>query len=70
MPVEYINRRNQRYYLHQGITKTGKIRFVFSTKPEGLLAETLPEDYEIHESPNAQVSLRKIGPKIIMDQVH
>lgn len=65
MTIEYTNRRKQKYYLHQGQTKTGKPKYFFSMKTEGTLVETLPESYEIYENPNAQVFLRKIPPQII-----
>jgi hypothetical protein len=68
MSIEYTNRKNKRFYLHQSVTKTGKPRYFFSTKPDGLLVETLPRGYEIYESPNAQVFLRKITPKVIADK--
>jgi hypothetical protein len=65
MTIEYTNRRKQKYYLHQGQTKTGKPKYFFSMKTEGTLVNTLPEGYEIYENPNAQVFLRKIPPQII-----
>lgn len=37
-------------------------------KEDGVLAESIPEGYEIYEDPNARVSLRKIRPKIITDE--
>jgi hypothetical protein len=65
MAIEYINRRNQTYYLHARTTKTGKPKYFFSMKTEGDLVEAIPEGYEIHENPNAQVFLRKIQPQIV-----
>jgi len=67
MPVQYVNRRGQMYYLHQGTTKTGKPKYFFSMKEEGHLAETIPDGFEIYENANAQVFLRRIQPKIITD---
>ena len=60
-----MNRQQKTYYLHVGTTKTGKPKYFFSTKAEGTLVEALPEGYEIHENPNAQVFLRKIQPQVI-----
>jgi hypothetical protein len=67
MPVQHINRKGQTYYLHQGVTKTGNPKYFFSTKYEGILAETIPDGFEIYENPNARVFLRRIRPKIITD---
>jgi hypothetical protein len=67
MPFQYKNRKGRTYYLHEGQTKCGSRKFFFSQKAEGNLVENIPDGYEIHENPNAQVSLRKIQPKIITD---
>lgn len=67
MSITHINRRGKIYYLHIGKTKTGKNKYFFSTKSIGTLAETIPNGYEIYENPNAQVFLRKVQPKVIMD---
>lgn len=67
MPITYTNRRGKEYYLHTGKTKTGKDRFYFSTKKQGKLAKTIPDGYEIYESPNAQVFLRRKRPSPIED---
>jgi hypothetical protein len=59
-PVSYTNRKGQVYYLHAGQTKTGKRRyFVAKTVGVGALAE-LPAGFEIVESVNAVVSVRRI----------
>ena len=42
MAIEYVNRRGDTYYLHQGKTKTGKPTYFFSRKKEGTLAEAIP----------------------------
>jgi len=68
MTIEYINRKGKTYYLHQGQTKTGKPKYFFSMKSEGMLASAIPDGYEIYENPNAQVFLRKIPPQIIAPQ--
>jgi hypothetical protein len=67
VPFQYTNRRGKTYYLHQGMTKAGSPKFYFSQKNDGNLLESIPDGFEIHENPNAQVSLRKIQPKIITD---
>lgn len=67
MAVEYINRKSQKYYLHESTTKTGKPKYYFAMKSEGNLVETIPDGFEIYENPNAQVFLQKIQPKIITE---
>ncbi len=67
MAVEHINRRGQKYYLHQGNTKTGKPKYFFSMKSEGTLVQTIPDGFEIYENPNAQLFIQRIQPKIITD---
>ncbi len=58
----YTNRRGDIYYLHEGQTKTGKPRYFFArTCRAGALA-SVPEGFEVTESINAVVSLRRIKP--------
>ncbi len=68
MPITYINAKEKTYYLLQGTTKTGKPRYYFSPKCEGTLVDSLPVGYEIYETPNAQVFLRRIVPQRIRDE--
>lgn len=68
MSVKYTNAKGRVYYLHKGQTKTGKERYYFSMKNEGPICTSIPEGYEIYEHPNAQVFLRKIPKKIILDE--
>ena len=68
MATEYINRKGQKYYLHQGTTKTGKPKYFFSMKSEGNIVKKIPDGFEIYENPNAQVFLRRTQPKIITDE--
>lgn len=68
MSINYVNRKQQLYYLHQGKTKTGKPKYFFSMKSEGNILETIPDGYEIYENPNAQVFLRKIEPSMITNE--
>jgi len=68
MAIEYMNRKKDTYYLHRGETKTGKPKYFFSKNNDGVLVESIPEDYEIYENPNARVFLRKIPPKIFTDE--
>lgn len=65
MPVQYTNRKGKEYYLHQGVTRTGKPKYHFSPKREGKLAASIPAGFEVYENSNEQVFLRKVHPKII-----
>jgi hypothetical protein len=65
MPVKHVNRKRQTYFLREGKTKTGKPRYFFSRDGEGDVLDAIPEGYEIYESPNAQVFLRKKTPQVI-----
>ena len=65
MPVTYVNRYRDTYYLHAGKTKTGKPRYWFSTKAEGDLVDAIPEGYEVYENRDAQVYFRKIVPQLV-----
>jgi hypothetical protein len=65
MPVTHINRKRHTYYLHAGVTKTGKPRYWFSKSTEGDLVDTMPGGYEVYENPDAQVFLRKIVPQLV-----
>ena len=65
MSIQYTNRLGQIYYLCQGITKTGKPKYFFSTKTDGNRVKMIPDDFEIYENPNAQVFLiKKVTPLI------
>ena len=60
--LTYTNRHGEPYYLHQGRTKTGKVRyFVARTVGEGAL-EAMPAGFEIAESINGVVSVRRADP--------
>jgi hypothetical protein len=68
MGVEYTNRKDKKYYLNVGKTKTGKSRYYFSMKKKDALAEEMPEGFEIYEHPaNGQVFLRKKIPPLITE---
>ena len=65
MPVTYINRKRDTYYLHVGKTKRGKTRYWFAKNTEGDLVDAIPEGHEVYENPEAQVLLRKIVPQLV-----
>jgi len=64
--LTYTNRHRDRYYLHAGRTRTGKVRYIVAkTSGEGTL-DAMPEGYEFAESINGVVSVRRIdrhGPQ-------
>ena len=58
--VTYTNRMGDTYYLIEGRTKTGKVRYYVSkTLREGALP-AMPEGFEFSENINGIVSVRKI----------
>lgn len=60
--VTYTNRHGEPYYLHEGRTKTGKARyFVAKGVGDGAL-RAMPEGFEITESINGVVSVRRADP--------
>lgn len=63
-PFEYVNRKGETYFIHAGITKTGKPRYSCSRSPEGALL-SIPEGYEVGESINAVVSIQRPKPALI-----
>ena len=68
MSITYTNRKGRTYYLRQGVTKTGKPRYYFAAKAEGILAEEVPHGYTIQESANGIVSLVKERPMLLLEK--
>jgi hypothetical protein len=62
MPFTYTTRRGKTYYLHTGPKRGGGIQHYVSTDPKGPAAAALPEGFELYETPNGQVYLRKKKP--------
>ncbi len=70
MTVEYTNRTGKTYYLRAGKTKTGKPRYFFSVKPDGMgeAVDQIPAGFEVYEHPeDARVFLRKTRSQLITD---
>lgn len=67
MPVTHTSRRGKTYFLHTGPKRGGGKQHFFSTSPAGSLAERLPDGFEIYETVNGQVYLRRAQPKLISD---
>ena len=65
MPFTYTTRRGKTYYLHTGPKRGGGIQHYVSTDPDGPVAEAVPDGFEIYETPNGQVYLRKVKPALI-----
>jgi hypothetical protein len=65
MPVTYSNRKGHTYYLCQGMTKTGKLRYYFAREPKDESLDKVPDGYRISESVNGVVSLVKDRPQLI-----
>jgi hypothetical protein len=66
--VSHRNRKGILYYLGQATTKAGKPRYFFSPRAPQESILSIPDGFEISESVNGVVSLRKavlqpIGPK-------
>jgi hypothetical protein len=65
MPFTYTTRRGRTYYRHTGPKRGGGIQHYISTDPDGAVAEAVPNGFEIYETPNGQVYLRKSKPALI-----
>ena len=65
MVVTHTNRRGKVHYLHSKADKKGRLRYFFSTKPEGDLAQSIPDGHEVYENVNAQVFVRRKTPQVI-----
>lgn len=65
MPITYTNRKGRTYYLCQGVTKTGKPRYLFAREPRYEPVHKIPPGYEIRESVNGVVSLARVTPAVV-----
>ncbi len=68
--LSYTNRAGKTYFLYQGVTRTGKPRFYFSSKEktEAESVHSIPDGYEIYERPESgQVFLRKAMLRLISE---
>jgi hypothetical protein len=62
MLFTYTTRRGKTYYLHTGPKPGGGVQHYVSTDPKGSVADAVPEGFELYETPNGQVYLRKKKP--------
>lgn len=66
MGLHHKNRRGDVYYLQEGKTATGKPKYSMARKISGAPLDTVPEGWEIHESPeHGQVRLRRALRSVI-----
>jgi hypothetical protein len=65
MTVTHTSRTGKIYFLHAGVTKTGKAKYFFSLKQDAEQVDAIPEGFEIYENVNGQVFLRRIQKQII-----
>ncbi len=68
MPIQHRSRTGKTYYLHVGVTKTGKPKYFFSRKQDGELVDAIPDGFEIYENVNGLVFLRRIPKQIILSK--
>jgi hypothetical protein len=68
MAITHTSRTGNTYYLHTGPRRGGGVQHFFSTKSSGSLADELPAGFEIHESVNGQVFLRRAQPRLIREE--
>jgi hypothetical protein len=69
MPLTFVNRRQQTYYLIEGKTKTGKPKYHASRKPTGNLLDQMPAGFEFYEEPERSlVTVRKVAPSKIRSE--
>lgn len=67
-PITHTNRRGEVYYLHSGVSKTGKPTYHFSRKEAGNPVYEIPGGFEVYENPDARVYPRRIPKKIVSDE--
>ena len=65
MPITHTNRTGRTYYLHTGPKRGSGVQYYFSMEAKGSLAEAVPPGFEIYESMQGQVFLRRKRPKLI-----
>ena len=68
MAITHTSRTGKTYYLHTGPKHGGGTQYFLSTKAAGPLAERVPEGFEIHETVNGRVYLRRQQPKLIREE--
>lgn len=67
MALTHTARSGKTYYLHMTRTAKGQPKYFFSTKPDGTLADTIPDGYETYENVNSLVFLRRKTKQPVRD---
>lgn len=62
--ASYINRIGHEYFVHQGVTKTGKPKYFASQKREGAIAQ-LPDGLVFGENINGMVTIQRPKPMLV-----
>ncbi len=65
MAITYTSRTGKTWHLHTGPKRGGGVQYFFATKLGDSIARSLPDGFEIYESVNGQVFLRRIEPRLI-----
>ena len=66
MPFTHTSRRGKVYYIRAYRTKTGKDAWAMTAKPKGcVLADAVPDGFEVYEEPNGMVFLRRTVESLI-----
>jgi hypothetical protein len=63
----HTSRTGKTYYLHTGPKRGGGTQHCLSTKAAGPMADHVPEGFEIHETVNGQVFLRRQPRQLIRE---
>ena len=67
MSLAYTSRRGDTYYLQVGPKKGGGVQHYFSKSANGNGSDAVPEGFEIYETVNGQVYLRRKKPSLILE---
>ena len=67
MSIQNTTRTGKTYFLHIDQGKSGKPNYLFSTEPEGLPVNSVPEGFEIYENIGGQAFLRCKQLKLVTD---
>ena len=60
MPLSYLNRKGRTYFLHARHDRRGRIRYLFCRAAGVGALDALPAGWEVAESPNGHLSLRRL----------
>jgi len=67
MAFKHVNRQSETYYLHAGVTRTGKPKYHFAKTERAGGIDEIPDGYEVYENPDGRVFLRRQTPPVISD---